>query len=358
MDEAVSRTTAATRPRWPRSVLVIALISAALAIWYRFGHGLTVDEPFMVNKAGLGWSALKEVFPVDNLPFAYVTLKLWITAFGESEFAVRMPSVLAFAAAVAMTGAAGARLGGAGIGIAAAGLVAASDQIGLEHAATARPYALLAAVSAAALLQSLPLVGLADGERGSRLPRAAVLAVTHLAGLFTHPTYVVVAMACAAASVVAERRLRSPALLAPIVSVGIYALVWGPTVRATIALQTTSWMHSPTLLDVQRGVMLLWGVGPGFMLAGALVAVMISNPRRTRDVLGDRRVTWVLTGAVGAWALAVGISMAKPIFEATRTPMMLLPFTSLALATVLGRLGGSRAASHSPSSARSPLATA
>jgi hypothetical protein len=90
--------------------------------------------------------------------------------------------------------------------------------------------------------------------------------------------------------------------------------------------------------------MLLWGVGPAFMLAGAILALACLNPAATVTTLARVDRQWLIVSAVVGWALPVLVSLWKPIFEATRTPMMLLPVSAALIAVVLRDLGGRVAA--------------
>jgi dolichyl-phosphate-mannose-protein mannosyltransferase len=324
-------------PRTVRAGIgAIAVLTVGLAIWYRWGYGLTVDEPFMANTTRLPLHELWSVLPIDNLPFAYLLLKFWTAIFGESELALRALSSVAYGAAVWFTGLAAARAGGTAAGLVAAVLLAASDRVGLEHAATARPYALLAGVAGCATWQSVRLLSV----RATSWRSALLLGTTHLVGMLTHPIYALMPAASALSAIAIGRRLRSAVADASLVALLVYAVAWGPMVYATIHLHTTSWMQPPTLADVERGYMLLWGVGPGFMLAGALAVVVAGNTRRTREVLGQPVMAWAVLTSVLVWSLALSVSLVKPIFEPTRTPVLLLPITSLSLACVLVRIGG------------------
>jgi hypothetical protein len=64
------------------------------------------------------------------------------------------------------------------------------------------------------------------------------------------------------------------------------------------------------------------------------------NFDRMREMLREPAIAWAVLTAVLVWSLALGVSLAKPIFEPTRTPVLLLPITSLSLACVLVRVGG------------------
>jgi mannosyltransferase len=97
------------------------------------------------------WPVLRYVDAV--LAPYYVLMHAWVSVFGDSDLALRIPSLLAMAAAAGLTGALGARLAGPGAGLLAGivfGLLPSTSRFGAE----ARPYALVvfAAVAATYLL--------------------------------------------------------------------------------------------------------------------------------------------------------------------------------------------------------------
>jgi uncharacterized membrane protein len=324
-------------------LLAIGALTAIAGILYRFGHGLTMDEPFMANVVHGPWRGLWRVFPIDNLPFAYVALKAWTIVFGESETALRSLSALAYGGTAIFTGLATRRIAGPMSGLVAATLIAASDRVGLEYAATARPYALLSCLTASALWQSLRLLAASPDSWRRSIWSIAALSFTHLLGLFTHPSYVVMVTACLAAALL-WKGVRTVDAFAPALAIALYFLCWGTIVAATIGLRTTIWMRPPTLGDIQRAYLMLWGVGPGFMLAGALLTAMLSARARVREFLEPVSSRWILTVAVCSWTLVVAISLWKPIFEASRTPMLLLPVTCVVASSILRRCAGPGAA--------------
>jgi hypothetical protein len=317
-------------------LLTVTALAFVAALRYRYGFGLTLDEPFMANTARLPWRQLWALLPIDNLPLGYVLLRLWTGIFGESEVALRSLSSVAYAIAVFCTGTATRRVAGDAAGLGAAILLASSDRVGLEYAATARSYALLSCLAAAALWQTLAW----SQPAAPTTTRTIALSATHLLGLFTHPTYVVVAAALAAAGTVTAGRSRRALAVIPAAAVAAYLLVWLPQLRATIALGTTRWMEPPTFGDVRAAIELMWGARPALVLCAALALAI--GWRGCAAPSSDRsgRTRLVIAGAIMGWALVIGASFAQPIFEASRTPMLLLPLTCSAVAVVLARCGG------------------
>jgi hypothetical protein len=323
------------------ALAAIVIFAAALAVIARAGHGLTVDEPFMANSVRLPWRDLFVVFKSDNVPLSYAALKGWTAIFGESELALRSLSIIAYAGAVWLAGLAGREAHGPAAGLTAAILMATSVPIGISHAATARPYALLALMTAAALVQSLGLLRAGNMSGAERRWRTAALSATHVLGLWTHPTYAFIAIAGAVASMIVYRRFAPAVAVASAVALAAYGAVWGAVLQETWALQATSWIRPPRARDVETAYGLLWGNGPGFILIGALVAAGLTNGRRLRDSLSTTTLRWVCITTAAAWLLPLIVSFWKPVFVASRTPMMLLPLTAVlagsALAAVAGR---------------------
>jgi hypothetical protein len=337
---AVPSTSRMTRAQFHAGLAALAATAALFAVTSRLHHSLTVDEPFMANAVRLPWSVLFGVFRGDNIPFAYVLLKGWTALFGEGEWALRSLSVAAYSAAVVVTGLAGRRAAGSAAGLMAATLMATSTKIGIVHAATARPYALLALVASLALLQSVALLEPTPRE-GSRRGPIVALALTHLFGLFTHPTYVFVLLAYAAASTLLRRIVVNGANLAAAAALVAYVALWGPVVRATVAAQRTGWwMAPPRFADLKGACLLLWGTGPGMIMLGAVLALALTNTQRTRDAIAATPIRWSLVAAAVAWTVPIAVSFWKPVFLASRTPVMLLPITAVLLGGLLCALAG------------------
>ncbi|NNJ13424.1 DUF2723 domain-containing protein [Chloroflexales bacterium ZM16-3] len=90
--------------RLPRFVLPLMLFLAALALRvYRLdAQGLWLDEGSSWQMARQPWASLLRdmLSPTAAYPLYHLLLKLWVLLFGDSEIALRLPSVIAGAAAV------------------------------------------------------------------------------------------------------------------------------------------------------------------------------------------------------------------------------------------------------------------
>jgi hypothetical protein len=299
---------------------------------------LTVDEPFMANSARLPWSQLFAVFRTDNIPFPYLLLRIWTALFGESEVALRSLSTAAYGAAVLLAGIAGRMAAGDRAGLAAATLMATSAPMGIVHAATARPYALLSLMAAASVAQSISLVCRPGHSDRRRRLRVAALTATHLLGLWTHPTYVFVMLALPVGSALSHRPTFVANAFASALALGAYVTFWGPVVAETFRLQPTSWMQPPHLRDLRSAFQLLWGVGPGFILIGALIVAALDRSSRVTEWAARPVIRWILAAAATLWIVPIVVSFWKPVFVASRTPMVCLPLTTILIGAALAAL--------------------
>ena len=135
---------------------VPVVVSAALGLY-------EVGVPQLWRDELASWSAASRSLPqlwamlhnIDAvLGIYYFGLHLWMGVFGQSATAMRMPSVLAMAAAAGVVALIGRRLGGGAAGL-ASGLVFALIPSVSRYAQEARPYAFATLFAALATLQFL-----------------------------------------------------------------------------------------------------------------------------------------------------------------------------------------------------------
>jgi hypothetical protein len=335
--------------RAPRGIVaalgLIAIAAVAAALWARWGYSLSVDEPFTALAVAQPISTLLETLRHDNTPVTYLALKLWTSLnfglnFGlssgvNSELALRSLIAIGYGMAVVATGLAGISLGGVRCGVLAALFVASSGSVGLLHAATIRPYALLclfSALGAGALIASLR----AQPPVGRR--RWIALTMIHLLGLFTHPTYVFLALGSAAAVWMTRGSRGNRLATTGIVAVVIWLTTWGWMLYGTFSLPATAWLTTPHYADLWNAYLGIWGNRNGFVLVGVLLA-LLTAPGAARRVFADDTTRIVAIIATVALAGPFLVSYLKPVFHLTRTPTLALPFIALAAASVLATLG-------------------
>lgn len=318
----------------------VALLSASAAVFLRWGHSLSVDEPFTARALTLPWADLTDVLRHDNIPTTYLLLGTWARVAGHSELALRVLFIAAFAVAILLTGDAARRIAGAAAGVFAAMLVGASGNVGMMHAATIRPYALLMLV--AALVLWLTLASLSENNVTRRRSMFAVLVgIAHLTGLFTHPIYVFFLLAWMMAVLLLTHAPRRALLLAGTAAPVIYLALWWPMLRATMALPATQWMAPPVTVDLWNAWLGIWGNRTGFMLLGAIVALVAVAGRGTFARI-DRVVLFAAICGAATLLLPFAVSFWRPVFHLTRTASVALPAIALAVAMVFNRLAPPR----------------
>jgi mannosyltransferase len=151
-ERAPSRRPASAYLTWAAPVVV----TAALGLFEIGGPQLWRDELASWSAASRSlpqlWAMLHNIDAV--LGVYYFGLHLWMVVFGQSATAMRLPSVIAMAAAAAVVALIGRRLGGGAAGL-ASGLVFALIPSVSRYAQEARPYAFATLFAALATLQFL-----------------------------------------------------------------------------------------------------------------------------------------------------------------------------------------------------------
>ena len=175
----------ARRHRWhPAGALpwaVPTLVMAALGVLGVGRPALWSDELATWGMATVSWHDMFAVLHWVDLAIApyYVLVHAWVGVAGASDLAIRLPSVVAMAAAAGLTGALGARLANRWVGL-LAGLIFAVLPGTARYAQEARAYALTTFV---AVLATFLVVGLAQRPAWWKYPgyvlSVAVLGVLH-----------------------------------------------------------------------------------------------------------------------------------------------------------------------------------
>ncbi|GID33092.1 glycosyltransferase family 39 protein [Paractinoplanes brasiliensis] len=157
-----------------------ALLTAIVALIGAGTPGLWADELATRSAVGRSWAEMFRIFEVQDVTMApyYVLMHAWTTVAGTSELALRLPSVLAIAAAAGCTAMLAERLFGQRAGVVAA-LLFAFVPVTTRTAQEARPYAI--AVLFAVLATYLLLRVTRERSRAAWAGYAVALA---LAGCF------------------------------------------------------------------------------------------------------------------------------------------------------------------------------
>ena len=138
---------------------MVALVPAVLTLMLGalgLGRQAWRDEHATWHAATMSWPLLREhLSQVDIvlLPY-YLLMRVWITVFGDSVVAMRLPSLLAMACAAGLTGLLGSRLFDRWTGLAGGCLFAVVPSVS-RFGQEARPYAFAIAFAVASLLALL-----------------------------------------------------------------------------------------------------------------------------------------------------------------------------------------------------------
>lgn len=302
--------------------LLLGLIRlGAPALWY--------DEAYTYRQINKSYLEQFEGYQ----PFYYWIQKPWTSFAGTSEWAMRFPSVVGAMLAAALLVVLARTFFDRRIAL-LSGLFLATSPYFVKWSQQARVYPLLVAASLVATLLLLRAL-----ERESRGAWAlygiayAALLVTHAAvGLLLLPAHVVLAL---------QRRDRvlPHGLLAGVVVAAI-ALPW----IAQLAMRTdsdsseTAWIPYPSAEYASRALLEVSGVaGLGLLLAALGLWTLRKGGQGSLAV-------WLATWAVGPFALALVLSLARPVFLDRYLVTAAPAFAMLAAVAVLGLTGRLRAA--------------
>jgi mannosyltransferase len=140
--------------RW--ALAAAALLAFAVRAWHLAGQCLWSDEDITLDRARQTLGSLIGGLPIEHAPLYFVTMRLWTRLAGDGDLALRLPSLLAGVATVALVGYVAARLVDWRCGIVAA-LVVAVNPFQVWYAQEARMYTLVGALalgSVAAVLRA------------------------------------------------------------------------------------------------------------------------------------------------------------------------------------------------------------
>jgi mannosyltransferase len=303
----------------PAGVFAVAL---ALGLIRLGAQPLSFDEQFTRDTATLSWAGIWDAARDTEAPHLvyYALMKPWLAVFGESDWALRLPSVLFGALAAGATAILGRRLFGELAGL-VAGLALASSSYFVSWSQGARGYTLavlLAIVSTYAFVRACE-------ERSAAWWAiwAAALAAAGWVSVF--------AFSVAAAHLIAFLLFSPrPPLRAPAIAACAALAAFLPQLVLVVSGDNgqLDWIPAPTPYRVAVGVWDLASRNPVAVLAAAIGVVQLIR----HAVPGA--ATWK-TGLVMVWlaaplAATLLASIWQPAFEA-RYVLVGLPALALAI---------------------------
>ena len=232
----------------------------------------------------------------------FTLLKPWVAVAGDSEWALRFPSVVGLVLACAFTVMLGHRLFDRRVAL-ASGLLLATSPFLVKWSQQARGYTLL--LAAAALATLLLVRALDRGTRASWLVYGAALSlviVWHaVGGLLLVPAHAVL---------IAQRRDRVlPQAWSAAIPLVLIAFPWVAIGAArSIEEYTTAWLAFPTASEAAWALLDISGVA-GLGLVLALIGIwMLRRVGRVDDA------TWLAVWALSPFAVGLVVSLVRPIY--------------------------------------------
>lgn len=311
------------------------LLASATLDW-----SLRTDEPFTANTVHEAWPAMWAAFANDNVaPLHYLLLWGWVRVFGESEIALRIPSLIFFGAAILVVGRTAQRAARSRAGLMAGLLLALSTNIGQVHAVSARPYALLGLLIALATHVTFVVLPVFSPPAHPRRWHILLIGL-HTLGLMTHALYAFALAALTLAALWVSRRAFAQLLFNGAVATALFIVLYGSLQFKTILLPTTAWMPTPDLKDWADGFLNLWGaqktLAVGLYLA-ALMGIGVWRRLKIRAALTQPVTLIGLSSFAFISVVPFIISQFKPVYIESRTPALFLPLACV-LAALLMRM--------------------
>jgi uncharacterized membrane protein len=219
------------------AALAIVLTATAILRFASASHSLQFDEQASVFFSDQSYARLWSDWMLreTNPPLYYTILRAWRAFAGSSDWAIRVPTIMASLCAVALLFFLTRRVYGRNAGIIAAGLAGLSGR-NLYFAELARSYIfVLCAVLVAAY--ALLVISAPDATRSAHRRALVAYVVTVTAAIHLHTTMILFPAFAFAAVIVADpvRYRASPRLLIPLVVANCAALVTsGWAIRAAM----------------------------------------------------------------------------------------------------------------------------
>ncbi|MGN6167885.1 MAG: glycosyltransferase family 39 protein [Solirubrobacteraceae bacterium] len=319
-------------------VAVPALLAGALCLIDITGRSLGFDESATASIVSEHGATLSHAIAHDggNMSGYYVLMHALVSLFGRGMLVLRLPSAIAVAVAVAVTGLLGLRLFDRRTALVAGLLTAVSVSL-VFWGQGARSYALMVAFTCASFLAFIALVdprddGVAGGESGLRRERVkpwiAYVLFTALALYMSLMAVLIVAAQLATFAWWWRRRGRE--VLCAVAAVGVLSIPLA-LLAAGRGSGQVAWVSRPKFVDIEQVLEALTGAGlqpsihstaTTFALLWLTVAALIAiaaviafawrHRERRQAIFGPTvLLSWLVVPLVLAWIESL---VAQPLF--------------------------------------------
>lgn len=332
---------------WAIAAITSALISAAVMLLYINAYSLTGDEGFTGQMVRLPWrQMLGDLASIDyNMALHYLLLKAWTGVAGDSEVALRLPSVMLAVSTLYLTFRLVRRLFDVRVASLTVILLSFNPfflMVGLE----ARPFAFLMAWSV--LATTLLMRALEAPSRRNWI----VYGLIGVVGLHIQLLSALVIGGHALYAVASQRRVTPPNLLAAALILGLGVT---PTALFLAPADTLSWVGP---FHAARALRVVIDVAGGGVIGGlTLVLAAIGLVKAPRVRFSWLVRAWLLIPVLVFLALAPFQSLfVKSYFAGLLPPLALL--AALGLSTVTSRFSNWAKLAALPIGALALVATA
>jgi uncharacterized membrane protein len=316
--------------RLEEALLPVTLIAGILFATIGINRSLWLDEANSVLIASHNFTGIMEQLRNDNnLPAYYVLLSTWMHWFGISEVALRLLSGLFYLAGGVVAYLLGRTVFQDGrVAQYSAFFYLISGQV-IRQSQNIRMYAMLGLLAATSTLLFFRAVA-------SRTKRDwAVYALVTCLGTLTHVWFFFVVLAHLTCHLMLPRTLRYKLILASLLSLAPFFVLWLPRFLAQLQNGSTAWMPKFQFLFVWNVFaefyggeslgLLFYGLCAALILRGAFTHKRLRNPSRSVLLL-----VCLLTVSI---AVPLFVTIFKPIYWPGRYTIIALP----PLALLLGR---------------------
>ena len=252
-------------------IIILILVATFFSFLYLDTQSFWLDEACSISFVNLSWSQLWEIISrrEANMSLYYVLLKIWVAAFGDSEFAARSLSVIFAVGGVIMTYAIGARLFNVRTGL-TAGLVLTVNAFFIKYAQEARGYTLLLLLTTFSMYLFIKVIERQQYRYYIALGLTnALVLYAHFFGFFVLIAQIISLVFLPPRTIRWKRMLMCAILTASLaVPLGIFIL--------TQESHQLGWISKPSLLSVVYVFMRFTGEGGSLLLLSYFIPCFVS----------------------------------------------------------------------------------